>query len=334
MLKKIFLLFSIILCSVFLTGCINLKVADEFTVKEDRSIEHSYQILVGNNMYAFANRINETISEALSEKGFSNIVDAYDSDYFGKKGTQYYELDNGMGNAISSNYVSVNDNSQDYFVFKHVDITAYIDFQKILNENNDKDLVSFTEYKLTINLPVAFTETNAHNVYNDGKSATWRFVPSSGSGTIHFECNVPNKQNIQIILICVACLFGLILLIRVLTFILSFSNRQNDIIKCPKCGEKLEEGTLFCGNCGYNLNQDSYVEEISENQIKCPNCSAILKESDEFCGECGFKVNNKNDNFSKPKCPNCGVQLNDDDMFCGNCGYNINEKSEEDNYEM
>lgn len=304
MLKKLFTFFSIILCSLFLTGCINIKVADEYTVNEDRSIDHAFQILVGNNMYGFANRINDTLYENLSESGYTNIVDAYDSDSFGKKGFQHFDINEGMGYAISNDYVTVTDNSSDYFILKHVDITASIDFNKVLNDNADDDLVNFTEYKLTINLPVAFKQTNASNVYNEGKSATWYFVPKSGKGTIHFEFYIPNKDNIKLLLICVAVFFGFILLIKILSLLNS---------SVPASQSKSED-----------------------NSKECPNCGVRLKKDDAFCSECGCKLDNTDSvtntiNKLDNKCPNCGTELNDEDLFCGNCGYKIKDNTEVNN---
>jgi len=261
MLRKFFTFVSIILCSLFLTGCIDIKVADEYTVNEDLSVDHTFEILVGNNMYAFANRINEGLYENLSDSGYSNIIDAYDSDSFGKKGTKHIELNGEIGSALSNQYVSITDNSQDYFIFKHVDIIANIDFQNILNNNANSDLINFTEYKLTLNIPTAFTDTNAQNVYNEGKSATWHFVPKNGNGTVHFECNVPNKKNIQVLLIGTAVIFGFIILVKVLSYAFS-APKYSNTIKCPNCGFDIKYNDLFCGNCGCKLKETQDKNEV------------------------------------------------------------------------
>lgn len=356
MIKKLFTFLSICLCSLLLTGCINMKIADEYTLNEDMSIDRTFQILVSNNMYGFADQINSALYENLSESGYSNIVNAYDSDYFGKKGTRHIDADLGMAGAISNKYVRVEDNSQDFFIFKHVDITAYIDFNNILNNNQNSDMVTLTEYKLTLNLPIAFSETNAQNVYNNGKSATWRFAPSSGSGTVHFECNVPNKDNIQFLLICVAGIFGFILFVKILSFAYSISQASSGP-KCPNCGVKININTTFCGNCGHQLYQEPN-SVTDENSAKCPQCGAALKEDSLFCGNCGYQLpqasenelqqeyekgekvemektvhaNDSDDNVKK--CPKCSAILKDDDMFCGECGYKLNQETTEDNNEV
>ena len=213
-------------------------------------------------------------------------------------------------------------------MFKHVDITANINFQEILNKNRDAELITFQEYKLTINLPVAFTETNAQNVYNEGKSATWRFAPSSGSGTVHFECNLPNAEHIRLILICVAGLFGFILFIKIVSFAASKKYYET----CPNCGSKIAVGGTFCGNCGYKLVNDIFEDEVTE---RCPQCGAELIEDALFCGNCGYKLSQDNPTEpvqdNTPRCPQCGAEINEDDLFCGNCGYKLNN---EDNNEV
>ena len=354
MLKKIFTIFSICLCSLFLTGCINMKVADEYTLNDDLSMDHTFQILVSNNMYGFADKINSVLYENFSESGFSNIVNTHDNDYFGQKGTRHLYAGSGLSGDISNKYIRVVDNSADYFIFKHIDINAYIDFSNMLNDIDNSELITITEYKLTLNLPVAFTNSNAHNVYNDGKSATWRFLPSSGAATVHFECNIPNKDNIKFLLICVAGIFGFIIFIKILSVVYSINNSSSNK-KCPNCGAKIKNNRTFCNNCGHQLYHETKVSEEINNNQKCPNCGTELNNDDEFCGNCGTKVteqpeneelqtnenietkatvqSNNSDNNVK-KCPNCFAVLNDDDAFCGQCGHKLNDENAEGNNEV
>jgi len=50
-------------------------------------------------------------------------------------------------------------------------------------------------------------------------------------------------------------------------------------LKCPSCGYQIEQGDVFCGQCGM---------PVSEK--KCPSCGAKLRPSDKFCRKCGRKI--------------------------------------------
>ena len=58
---------------------------------------------------------------------------------------------------------------------------------------------------------------------------------------------------------------------------------------CPKCGEELEDGVVFCTNCGEKL------------ASVCPKCGKSLKPGAKFCSGCGAK-------------------LEPDEEFCSQCG--------------
>ncbi|MFP4196929.1 MAG: zinc-ribbon domain-containing protein [Methanomassiliicoccales archaeon] len=47
---------------------------------------------------------------------------------------------------------------------------------------------------------------------------------------------------------------------------------------CRECGAPLEEGDLFCGQCG------------SRTRRECPSCGSELREGDRFCRRCGEPV--------------------------------------------
>jgi len=49
---------------------------------------------------------------------------------------------------------------------------------------------------------------------------------------------------------------------------------------CPNCGESVQKGAKFCGNCGENL----------VKQRHCPNCGEEIKGDDKFCPNCGEKL--------------------------------------------
>ena len=50
------------------------------------------------------------------------------------------------------------------------------------------------------------------------------------------------------------------------------------MMKCPKCGEELEDGATFCTNCGEKLTS------------VCPKCGKSLKPGAKFCSGCGANL--------------------------------------------
>ena len=60
------------------------------------------------------------------------------------------------------------------------------------------------------------------------------------------------------------------------------------MIKCPKCGNELTEGTKFCTGCGANIKE--LTEDISNSAAVCSVCGAKLKPNAKFCTSCGTPV--------------------------------------------
>ena len=80
-------------------------------------------------------------------------------------------------------------------------------------------------------------------------------------------------------------------------------------MKCPKCGEGLEDGAAFCTNCGEKLTS------------VCPKCGKSLKPGAKFCSGCGTNLAKLAAEEEKPSvCPNCGAELEPDEKFCSQCG--------------
>ena len=56
--------------------------------------------------------------------------------------------------------------------------------------------------------------------------------------------------------------------------------------RCPACGTKLPEGSMFCNICGTKLS-DAPSSTQEQAQKLCPKCNAILNPDDIFCASCG-----------------------------------------------
>ena len=100
---------------------------------------------------------------------------------------------------------------------------------------------------------------------------------------------------------------------------------------CPACSAPIEEGALFCAECGYNLNMRCCPEcgaqtnpgadicSVCKTWLldgQCTFCYTALDPQAGFCPECG----NPKDGI---KCPDCGNQSVFD--FCTKCGKGLTE---------
>jgi RNA polymerase subunit RPABC4/transcription elongation factor Spt4 len=60
-----------------------------------------------------------------------------------------------------------------------------------------------------------------------------------------------------------------------------FSN-SSKVTDCLNCGLFVEEGALYCTNCGF------------QNRFKCKRCGAITDHSDNYCKSCGLDLQERN----------------------------------------
>lgn len=58
-------------------------------------------------------------------------------------------------------------------------------------------------------------------------------------------------------------------------------------MRCPYCGSELEEGALFCGECG---NKAEPVQEQPKQGVYCQFCGAYNDAESMFCEGCGRKL--------------------------------------------
>ena len=59
--------------------------------------------------------------------------------------------------------------------------------------------------------------------------------------------------------------------------------------------------------------------------MRCPNCNSVLEEGALFCQECGARVEVQPEESRVRFCSNCGTMLEPDSIFCQNCGTRVEE---------
>lgn len=73
------------------------------------------------------------------------------------------------------------------------------------------------------------------------------------------------------------------------------------------------------------------ADEVTARQ-RCPACGARLPESSMFCNACGTKLPeapgtqaDQDEHQDQALCPKCGAALGPDDVFCASCGADLRE---------
>lgn len=62
---------------------------------------------------------------------------------------------------------------------------------------------------------------------------------------------------------------------------------------CKNCGSELNDGAVFCFNCGTKCEEPenmTVTDDVTESQF-CRKCGAELKDGALFCNQCGMSVN-------------------------------------------
>jgi len=93
---------------------------------------------------------------------------------------------------------------------------------------------------------------------------------------------------------------------------------------CVKCGQQLNDDSLFCSSCGTKAAEPV---SASASDVFCIQCGVKLPEDATFCTECGGKVlpseeseQDINQEKADYRCGKCGQNLNEDSEFCFSCG--------------
>lgn len=58
-------------------------------------------------------------------------------------------------------------------------------------------------------------------------------------------------------------------------------------MKCPKCGQKVEAGSMFCEYCGTPLKVEAAPVRP---ELHCPACGTVVEEGTVFCPACGQRI--------------------------------------------
>lgn len=59
---------------------------------------------------------------------------------------------------------------------------------------------------------------------------------------------------------------------------------------CIHCGASVNEGDMFCQNCGLRVDENPTTELTEATRKKCANCGALVNNGDMFCENCGMNL--------------------------------------------
>ena len=67
--------------------------------------------------------------------------------------------------------------------------------------------------------------------------------------------------------------------------------------ECPNCHAKIEEGSSFCGSCGFKLLDQTICnngeKQAEMDDIYCPRCGQKCEANEKFCGKCGAPLSSE-----------------------------------------
>lgn len=91
---------------------------------------------------------------------------------------------------------------------------------------------------------------------------------------------------------------------------------------CEECGTQLEEGMLFCPNCGMKVENEPVPKLLEESAGTAGALeNAVYREIKAEEVDTVREEPSADDVFTKAVfCPHCGAVNHGDDPFCANCG--------------
>lgn len=104
---------------------------------------------------------------------------------------------------------------------------------------------------------------------------------------------------------------------------------------CKHCGERIPQGSRFCGTCGQPVQGAATAERTPgktnanvsvTRSVLCPACEAISDADGNFCDNCGAALGDADAAPAAPvakimRCPTCGETVADATaLFCEDCG--------------
>lgn len=92
---------------------------------------------------------------------------------------------------------------------------------------------------------------------------------------------------------------------------------------CERCGAVINDGDMFCGECGFAVG--AFRSEPTMG-ARCANCGNPIVAGELFCSECGTPTGAAASTAvfgGSKRCPNCGAVCEEDGDFCGECGQRL-----------
>ncbi|GEM_PF-1573788 len=89
---------------------------------------------------------------------------------------------------------------------------------------------------------------------------------------------------------------------------------------CNSCKSPIDLGWNYCTNCGAEIKNMTFEEEIE----RCPNCNNYISDSWKYCAHCGTKL--KEEEEEVLRCPNCKRPIQPEWIVCPYCGYRLKRK--------
>ena len=244
--KKFKYIFLIVVCVLFLSGCVKDKTT--IGIKKDKSMTYENEILFSNELGDdMTTKINTEEYEQAGYKVLSVSGEKYNGVKISKKFSNIDDFSNNKGEEIVINDFLEKDfdksvlfkkednfiketytakfkysiKSSDYSEYDEVEESNYIEVNdeeetEDDNENDYSNIMGEMEFTFKVNLPYKANSNTASKVKKNGKELTWNLGLDKES-YIEFEFSIYNRKNI--IILASSIIAFIIILIVVLTII-------------------------------------------------------------------------------------------------------------------